>query len=66
MNVAVYKNGKRSTLNGEGRVFSYDLQKHFSKGHSIQCINPQTFNKNIWYLCEILQEVFCSFVGANK
>uniref|UniRef100_A0A915DGW4 Bifunctional lysine-specific demethylase and histidyl-hydroxylase n=1 Tax=Ditylenchus dipsaci TaxID=166011 RepID=A0A915DGW4_9BILA len=66
VNIASYKSGVRSTHNGNGRVYARGLQDHLNQGHSAQCVNPQTFNDNIWYLCEILQEVLCSFVGANN
>lgn len=66
INVAKYENGIRTTHNGKGRVYPRVVQEHLSERCSIQCVNPQSFNDNIWYLCEILQEVFCSFVGANK
>lgn len=35
------------------------------RGCSVQLINPQAFNDNIWALCDRLQELFCCFVGAN-
>ncbi|KAI1720601.1 cupin superfamily protein domain-containing protein [Ditylenchus destructor] len=66
INVAKYENGIRTTHNGKGRVYPRVVQEHLSERCSIQCVNPQSFNDNIWYLCEILQEVFCSFVGANN
>ncbi|KAI1719545.1 cupin superfamily protein [Ditylenchus destructor] len=66
INVAKYEKGIRTTHNGKGRVYPRVVQEHLSEGCSIQCVNPQSFNDNIWYLCEILQEVFCSFVGANN
>ena len=28
-------------------------------------VNPQTFDDRIWYICEVLQEQFGCFVGAN-
>jgi lysine-specific demethylase/histidyl-hydroxylase NO66 len=32
---------------------------------SVQCVNPQSFDKNLHYLCDILQELFNCFVGTN-
>ncbi|MCP9259765.1 Bifunctional lysine-specific demethylase and histidyl-hydroxylase NO66 [Dirofilaria immitis] len=54
VNIAVYKNQQRSTLNGSGKA-----------GCSIQFTNPQSFCDNVWYYCDLLQEVFGCFVGAN-
>jgi hypothetical protein len=34
-------------------------------GCSVQFVNPQAFDDNVWHLCETLQELFGSFVGAN-
>ncbi|KAH7730243.1 CBN-JMJC-1 protein [Aphelenchoides avenae] len=65
INIAAYENGVRVTRNGKGRVYARNLQEHYQAGNSIQCVNPQTFDEKVWYLCEVLQEVFCSFVGAN-
>lgn len=66
INVATYtKEGGRKTHNLEGRVFACQLKKFVESGCSIQCINPQSFSDEIWYLCEILQELTNSFVGAN-
>lgn len=67
VNVAVYEDGKRRTLNGleDERANAASILGHFMKGQSTQLVRPQFYNDNIWYLCEILQEVFCSFVGAN-
>uniref|UniRef100_A0A914CY78 Bifunctional lysine-specific demethylase and histidyl-hydroxylase n=1 Tax=Acrobeloides nanus TaxID=290746 RepID=A0A914CY78_9BILA len=65
INIAKYTNGVRTTLNGTGRVYTGDVMKSYNEGCSIQCTNPQAFNDEIWYFCEILQELFCSFVGAN-
>lgn len=65
INVASYKNGQRTTHNGEGRVFAGNAAQHLADGKSIQCVNPQSFDKHIHYLCDVLQEIFNSFVGAN-
>ncbi|KAK0408662.1 hypothetical protein QR680_004083 [Steinernema hermaphroditum] len=65
INIASYKNGVRTTLNGEGRVYPQTVQNHLQLKRSVQFVNPQTFDDNVWYLCEVLQELFCSFVGAN-
>lgn len=65
INIAKYNKDHRITLNGEGRVMVPDLCENIKKKFSIQCVNPQAFNDNIWYLCDILQDLFGCFVGAN-
>ncbi|CAJ0961064.1 unnamed protein product, partial [Mesorhabditis belari] len=65
INIAEYREGLRYTLNGQGRVYPRHLQNHLIEGRSIQLVNPQRFFPRIWYLCEILQELFGCFVGAN-
>ncbi|VDK85470.1 unnamed protein product [Litomosoides sigmodontis] len=65
VNVAVYKNQQRSTLNGCGKVYPHEIQKRIKAGCSIQFTNPQSFCDSVWYYCDLLQEVFGCFVGAN-
>ena len=65
INIAKYTNGIRTTLNDKGRVTAPQLSKKLAEKCSIQCVNPQAFNNNIWYLCDILQDLFGCFVGAN-
>ncbi|VDM09846.1 unnamed protein product [Wuchereria bancrofti] len=65
VNVAIYKNQQRSTLNGSGKVYPQEIQKSIKAGCSIQLTNPQSFCDNVWYYCDLLQEVFGCFVGAN-
>ncbi|KAL3984786.1 Cupin family protein [Acanthocheilonema viteae] len=65
VNVAVYKNQQRSTLNGSGKVYPQEIQKSIKAGCSIQFTNPQSFCDSVWYYCDLLQEVFHCFVGAN-
>lgn len=66
INVAKYENEVRTTLNGTGRVMLSQLCDKFQEKCSIQCVNPQAFNDNIWYLCDTLQDLFGCFVGANR
>uniref|UniRef100_A0A914HIU9 Bifunctional lysine-specific demethylase and histidyl-hydroxylase n=1 Tax=Globodera rostochiensis TaxID=31243 RepID=A0A914HIU9_GLORO len=67
VNVALYEKGERTTLNGaEGeRASAAAVWRHTGCGRSVQFVRPQRHNDNIWYLCDVLQELFCSFVGAN-
>uniref|UniRef100_A0A0R3RQS8 Bifunctional lysine-specific demethylase and histidyl-hydroxylase n=1 Tax=Elaeophora elaphi TaxID=1147741 RepID=A0A0R3RQS8_9BILA len=65
VNIAVYKNQQRSTLNGSGKVYPQEIQKSIKDGCSVQFTNPQSFCDNVWYYCDLLQEVFGCFVGAN-
>jgi len=65
LDIAVYRNGKRETLNPEGRAFAPTVWKFYEEGCSIRLLNPQTFSKNVWHLCSKLQEYFGSFIGSN-
>ncbi|KIH58791.1 cupin family protein [Ancylostoma duodenale] len=65
INIAEYKNGVRRTMNGTGRVYPNHLKEHIALGRSAQFVNPQTFDDRVWYFCEVLQEMFGCFVGAN-
>uniref|UniRef100_A0A1I7TKC0 Bifunctional lysine-specific demethylase and histidyl-hydroxylase n=1 Tax=Caenorhabditis tropicalis TaxID=1561998 RepID=A0A1I7TKC0_9PELO len=65
INIAQYKNGIRTTLNGNGRAYPQIVKQHLRNLCSVQLVNPQTFDDRIWYLCEVLQEQFGCFVGAN-
>ncbi|KJH50327.1 cupin family protein [Dictyocaulus viviparus] len=66
INIAEYKDGSRFTMNGAGRVYPNHLRDHIALGRSVQLVNPQTFDDRVWYLCEVLQEMFGCFVGANS
>lgn len=65
VNAAVYVEGERFTPNGIGKVYPEDIRAHLQAGHSVQLVNPQTFCDSVWHVCEVLQELFGSFVGAN-
>ncbi|CAI2303209.1 unnamed protein product [Caenorhabditis sp. 36 PRJEB53466] len=65
INIAQYKGGIRTTLNGSGRVYPQIVKQHLNNLCSVQLVNPQTFDDRIWYLCEVIQELFGCFVGAN-
>lgn len=70
VNVASYVSGVRHTHNPlkkeMQRVTIADALQHFQNGRSLQCVHPQVFNDKVWYICDVLQEVFCSYVGANN
>ncbi|KAJ1368740.1 Bifunctional lysine-specific demethylase and histidyl-hydroxylase NO66 [Parelaphostrongylus tenuis] len=65
INIAKYKDGVRFTMNGSGRVYPNHLKEQIALGRSVQFVNPQTFVDRVWYLCEVLQEMFGCFIGAN-
>jgi lysine-specific demethylase/histidyl-hydroxylase NO66 len=65
INVAKYEGDVRTTHNPDGRVHAGAIRAFIEQGLSIQCVNPQSFSKDIHYVCEILQELFNCFVGAN-
>lgn len=65
IDITSYKNGKRETLNPEGRVMRSDLWSFYNEGCSIRILNPQTFLPNICKMNSILQEYFHCMVGSN-
>ncbi|VDK20817.1 unnamed protein product [Anisakis simplex] len=65
VNAAVYIDGERYTPNGIGKVYPNEIRAHLNAGHSIQFVNPQTYCNSVWHLCDTIQEMFGSFVGAN-
>lgn len=65
LDIAVYRNDARETLNPNGRAFAPVVWKFYQDGCSIRLLNPQTFSKNVWQLSSKLQEYFGCFVGSN-
>ncbi|VDN36660.1 unnamed protein product, partial [Cylicostephanus goldi] len=47
INIAEYKDGVRTTLNGTGRVYSSHLKEHIAAGRSVQFVNPATFDDRV-------------------
>jgi len=65
LDIAVYRDGKRETLNPEGRAFASSVWNFYEEGCSVRLLNPQTFSKNVWRLTSKLQEYFGCFPGTN-
>ncbi|VDK39422.1 unnamed protein product, partial [Gongylonema pulchrum] len=65
VNIAQYENQRRQTFNGVGKVYPYNVQDSLQSGYSVQFTNPQSYCDTVWYYCDLLQEVFGCFVGAN-
>lgn len=65
IDIAVYKDDTRYTFNPDGKVYPAIIWDKYKEGCSIRLLNPQTYSKNVWKLCSILQEYFHSFVGTN-
>lgn len=65
VNIANYKEGVRTSHNLEGRVYAGAVRAFLERGMSVQCVNPQSYDKNLHYICEVLSELFNCFVGAN-
>jgi len=65
LDIAVYRNNKRETLNPAGRAFSPIVWKFYEEGCSARLLNPQIFSTNVWELLSKLQEFFGCFVGSN-
>ncbi|XP_066927843.1 ribosomal oxygenase 1-like [Clytia hemisphaerica] len=65
LDIAVFRNGQRETLNPDGRAFAPMVWRFYKEGCSIRMLNPATFSSNVWHLCSKLQEYFGCLVGAN-
>ncbi|XP_065661532.1 exosome complex component 10 isoform X2 [Hydra vulgaris] len=65
LDIAVYRNGQRETLNPEGRAFPSVVWKFYEDGCSIRLLNPQIFAKSVHQLTSRLQEYFGCLVGSN-
>ncbi|XP_016946296.1 bifunctional lysine-specific demethylase and histidyl-hydroxylase NO66 [Drosophila biarmipes] len=65
LDVTSYKNGKRETLNPEGRAMPPVVWGLYSEGCSIRILNPSTYLPGLRQVCSILQEFFHCLVGAN-
>lgn len=65
IDVTNYVEGKRLTLNAEGRAYPAAVWKSYSEGCSLRLLNPQGFHNGVWKMLSILQEHFGNFTGAN-
>ncbi|KAH8368417.1 hypothetical protein KR084_011327, partial [Drosophila pseudotakahashii] len=65
LDVTSYKNGKRETLNPEGRAVPPVVWGLYSEGCSIRILNPSTYLPGLRQVCSIMQEFFHCMVGAN-
>ncbi|KAI6657454.1 Cytosolic Fe-S cluster assembly factor narfl-like [Oopsacas minuta] len=65
LDVTQYQDGKRHTLNPEGRAYPSVVWKFYEEGCSLRFLNPQTYSDSLWWLNATLQDYFHSFVGAN-
>jgi len=65
VDVTTYKNGKRETLNPEGRALPPAVWGFYSDGCSIRLLNPSTYLIRLRQVCTVLQEFFHCKVGAN-
>ncbi|XP_017002371.2 bifunctional lysine-specific demethylase and histidyl-hydroxylase NO66 [Drosophila takahashii] len=65
LDVTSYKNGRRETLNPEGRAMPPVVWGLYSEGCSIRILNPSTYLPGLRQVCSIMQEYFHCLVGAN-
>lgn len=65
IDIAVYRNGKRETLNPDGEVSVSQLNKFYDKGCSIRMLRPQKYSNSMWKLLSGLEDEFQNVVGAN-
>ncbi|KAH8287068.1 hypothetical protein KR054_001748 [Drosophila jambulina] len=65
IDVTSYTDGKRETLNPEGRAKPPTVWGFYGDGCSIRILNPSTYCTGLRQLCSMLQEFFHCLVGAN-
>ncbi|XP_052849259.1 bifunctional lysine-specific demethylase and histidyl-hydroxylase NO66 [Drosophila gunungcola] len=65
LDITSYKDGKRETLNPEGRAMPPAVWGFYADGCSIRLLNPSTYLPGLRQVCSILQEFFHCLVGAN-
>ncbi|KAH8238443.1 hypothetical protein KR032_006938, partial [Drosophila birchii] len=65
IDITSYTNGKRETLNPEGRAKPPTVWGFYGDGCSIRILNPSTYLAGLRQLCSMLQEFFHCLVGAN-
>ncbi|XP_067011844.2 ribosomal oxygenase 1 [Anabrus simplex] len=65
VDITLYANGKRKTLNPQGRATRKEVWDFYNKGCSVRLLNPQSYFPGLGVLLATLQEYFCSYVGAN-
>lgn len=65
VDVTRYRDGERTTLNGEGAARAADLWKHFDEGCSLRLLCPQEKMDRLHSLMSRLEEHWRSFAGCN-
>jgi len=65
IDITLYENGERTTLNSEGRALPSAVWDQYNDGCSIRLLNPAKFFHPIYHASATLQEFFHCFVGAN-
>lgn len=65
IDVTSYTDGKRETLNPEGRAKPPTVWGFYGDGCSIRILNPSTYLAGLRQVCSMLQEFFHCLVGAN-
>ncbi|KAH8392949.1 hypothetical protein KR200_001325, partial [Drosophila serrata] len=65
IDITSYTDGKRETLNPEGRAKPPTVWGFYGDGCSIRILNPSTYLTGLRETCTMLQEFFHCLVGAN-
>lgn len=65
IDIVNYENGKRETLNPDGRAVASSVWDFYDNSCSIRILNPHTYNDRVHLLLATLQEYFGTMVGAN-
>lgn len=65
LDVTLYKDGVRETMNPEGRALPSNVWPFYADGCSVRLLNPQTYMENIYKLNATIQEFFHCMIGTN-
>ncbi|XP_068158294.1 bifunctional lysine-specific demethylase and histidyl-hydroxylase NO66 [Drosophila tropicalis] len=65
IDITSYKDGRRETLNPEGRAMPPTVWGFYGEGCSIRILNPSTYLPGLRTMCSLMQEFFHCLVGAN-
>lgn len=58
VDMTIYQDGERRTLNKEGVLPEREAWKMFSQGCSLRVLRPQEHAESMWLMLELLEEFF--------
>lgn len=65
VDVTAFRDGTRTTLNGEGHAPVEEVWSRFREGCSVRLLHPQTHSDAVWRMLAMLETHWGSFAGCN-